>query len=87
MCEHHTVEQELLHLTMNGYILGSNFCKKDLTPNLIILRLYRALSGDVNELQRRLDTILRYLYTPKSEFIIRGDININYLNESGHKNK
>jgi hypothetical protein len=24
------VEQELLHFTMNGYLLGSSFCRKDL---------------------------------------------------------
>jgi hypothetical protein len=30
LSEHHMVEQELLHLTLNGYLLGSSFCQKDL---------------------------------------------------------
>jgi hypothetical protein len=46
------------------------------TANLIILSLYRAPSGDINEFLKRLDAILKYLYSPKSEFIICGDINI-----------
>jgi hypothetical protein len=55
------------------------------TANLIILSLYRAPSGDVNEFLKRLDAILKYLYGPKSKFIICGDININYLNENNRK--
>jgi hypothetical protein len=47
--------------------------------------LYRAPSGDVNEFLIRLDATLKYLYNPKSEFIIHGDININYLNENNQK--
>jgi hypothetical protein len=30
LCEHHVVEQELLHLTVNGYLLGSSLCPEDL---------------------------------------------------------
>jgi hypothetical protein len=30
LSEHHMAEHELLHLTMNGYLLGSRFCRKDL---------------------------------------------------------
>jgi exonuclease III len=47
--------------------------------------MYKALSGEVNEFLRRLDATLKYLYNPKSEFIICGEININYLNESSQK--
>jgi hypothetical protein len=47
--------------------------------------LYRAHSGEVNEFARRLDATSKYLYNPKSEFIICGDININYLNGSRHE--
>jgi hypothetical protein len=50
------------------------------TANLIILSLYRAPSGDVNEFLRRLYATLKYLYNPKSEFIICGKR--NYLNEN-----
>jgi exonuclease III len=55
------------------------------TANLIILSMYRAPSGGINEFLKRLDAILKYLYSPKSEFIVCGDINVNYLNENNHK--
>jgi hypothetical protein len=32
-----------------------------------------------------LDATVKYLYNPKSEFIICGDININYLNKSSQR--
>jgi hypothetical protein len=90
------VEQDLLHLSINGYHLGSSFCQKGLrrggvcifvkkaqhfnkidishhckeqdleicaiqlvtkTANLIILSMYRAPSGDINEFLKRLDVI------------------------------
>jgi hypothetical protein len=54
------------------------------TSNLIILSLYRAPSGDVNEFLRRLDANLKCLCNTKSEFIICRDINIKYLNENSH---
>jgi hypothetical protein len=47
--------------------------------------MYGALSGDINEFLKRLDAIWKYLYSPKSEFIICGDINVNYLNENNRK--
>jgi hypothetical protein len=53
--------------------------------NLIILRMYRSPSGDINEFLKRLDAILKYMYSPKSEFIICGDINVNYLKENNCK--
>jgi hypothetical protein len=58
------------------------------TCNLIILSLYRAPSGDVNEFLRRLDATLKYQCNPESEFIICRDLNTNYLNENNQrKNK
>jgi hypothetical protein len=53
--------------------------------NLITLSLYRAPSRDVNEFLRRVYANFKYLYNPKSEYIICGGININYLNENNHK--
>jgi hypothetical protein len=55
------------------------------TANLIILSMYRSPSEDMDEFLKRLDAILKYLYSPKSEFIICDDININYLNENNCK--
>jgi hypothetical protein len=57
------------------------------TSNSIILSLYRAPSGDFNQFLRGLDAILKYLYNPKTEFLICGDINIDYLNENNRKKK
>jgi hypothetical protein len=112
LSEHYMVEQEVLHLIMNSYLLGSSFCQKDIqrggmcifvrtdqnfskidiphhckeqdfeictiqlvtkTSNLIILILYGASSGYLIEFLRRLDATLKYLYNPKSKFIICGD--------------
>jgi hypothetical protein len=49
------------------------------TSHLTILSLCRAPSGESNEFLRRPDAILKYLYNPKSEFIICGNINIDYV--------
>jgi exonuclease III len=119
------VEQDLLYLTLLGYLLGSRFCRLKLqrggvcifvrndqcfnkievlhhckeqdlgicaihletkTCNLIIISLYRAPLGDFIQFLRTLGTTLKYLYDPKSEFVICGDVNIDYLDES-RKNK
>jgi exonuclease III len=118
------VEQDLLHLSIDVYQLGSSFCQKGLqrggvcifakkdqyfnkidishlckeqdleicaiqlvtkSTNLIISNMYRAPSEDINEFLKRLDTILKYLYSPKSEFIICGDITVNYLKDNNRK--
>jgi exonuclease III len=55
--------------------------------NIGVLTLYTAPSGNFGSLLLKLDTILQSLYTPKLHFIICGDININYLNESENKNQ
>ena len=57
------------------------------TLNICILTLYRAPSGNFGSFLLKLDTILQTLYTPKLHFIICGDININYLNDSENKNQ
>jgi exonuclease III len=73
---HHCKEQDLAICAIQ---LDIKTCK------LIIISLYRAPSGDFNQFLKRLDTTLKYLYNPKSEILICGDININYLNESNQK--
>jgi cobyric acid synthase len=53
------------------------------TCNLIILSLHRTSMGDFNWFLRGLDATLKYyLYNPKSEFLICGDINIDHLYEN-----
>jgi exonuclease III len=120
------VEQDLLHLTLYSYFLGSSFCRQNLQrggvcifvkkdqcfnkidisqhcteqdleiceiqletkiSNLITLSLYRAPSGDSYQFLSGLDATLKYLYNPKTVFLICGDINIVYLNENYRKNK
>jgi hypothetical protein len=55
------------------------------TSNLVILSLYRAPSGGFQQFLRGLDATLKYLYNPKTEFLICGDINIDDLNEKYRK--
>jgi hypothetical protein len=55
------------------------------TSNQIILSLYRAPSGDVNEFLRWPYATSKHPYNPESAFIVWGDI--NYLNESNQKKK
>ena len=57
------------------------------TLNICVLTLYTAPSGNFGSFLPKLDTILQSLYTSKLHFIICGDININYLNESENKNQ
>jgi exonuclease III len=55
------------------------------STNLRILALYRAPSANFNKFIKRLDTTLKYLYNPKSEFLICGDINVDCLNDNNWK--
>ena len=57
------------------------------TLNICVFTLYKAPSGNFGSFLLKLDTILQSLYTPKLHFIICGDINFNYLNESENKNQ
>jgi hypothetical protein len=50
--------------------------------NLIILSLYRAPSADFNQFAKRLNGTIKYLYNPKFEFLICGNINIDSLDEN-----
>jgi exonuclease III len=53
--------------------------------NICILALYRAPSGNYFEFLNRLESILNILYTQKTEIIICGDINVNYLADNSRK--
>ena len=54
---------------------------------ICVLTLYTAPSGNFIIFLLKLDTILQSLYTPMLRFIICGDININYINESVNKSQ
>jgi exonuclease III len=57
------------------------------SSNLSILTSYRASSANLNQFIKRLDATLKYLYNPKSEFLICGDINVDCLNDNWKKKK
>jgi hypothetical protein len=46
---------------------------------LIMLTIYRSTSGNFNKFMKHLDGVLNTWYSNKIEFIICGDINVNYL--------
>ena len=52
---------------------------------VIVICVYRAPSGNFDFFLNQLETILNTLYRHKSEFILCGDININYLEPSNKK--
>jgi len=52
-----------------------------------IIAIYRAPSGNFDLFISKLDTILRKLYTVSTEYIICGDINIDYLVDNDKKSQ
>ena len=55
--------------------------------NVIIFCTYRAPSGEFDYFLNKLDYILNSLHTYNTEYIICGDININYLRDDNKKNQ
>ena len=53
--------------------------------NIIIIVVYRSPSGDYNYFLKKLEIILKSLCTIKTEFIICGDINVDYLHHHSRK--
>jgi hypothetical protein len=53
--------------------------------NTVILCVYRAPSGDFDYFLNKLDIILDSLHNYKTELILCGDININYLENNNKK--
>jgi exonuclease III len=49
------------------------------------LAFYRAPIGDSAQFVSKSDCIINYLHKPRPEFIICGDINMDFLTESHHK--
>jgi exonuclease III len=52
------------------------------SSNLRILAFYRAPSANFNQFIERLHDTLKYLYNSKSEFLICGDINVDYFSDN-----
>ena len=57
------------------------------TKSACIIAIYRAPSGNFDLFITKLDTILKKLYTATSEYIVCGDINIDYLADSNRKSQ
>jgi endonuclease/exonuclease/phosphatase family metal-dependent hydrolase len=53
--------------------------------NFFIICVYRAPSGDFNLFLQLFDEALKSLYKPKVEFLLCGDLNIDYLSNSSRK--
>jgi hypothetical protein len=54
---------------------------------VLILCIYRAPAGDYDYFINKLDYILNFLYRYNLEFILCGDINVNYLENNNRKLK
>jgi len=57
------------------------------SKRICIIAIYRAPSGNFDMFFTKLGNILKYLYTSILDFIICGDININYLVNSARKSQ
>jgi hypothetical protein len=55
------------------------------TKSVCIIAIYRAPSGNFDLFLSKLDVVLRKLYTAHLEYIICGDINVDYLSDSDKK--
>jgi exonuclease III len=53
--------------------------------NICIVTVYRAPSGNFLQFLNNLERALNTIYTSSIEFIVCGDININYLKDSPKK--
>jgi hypothetical protein len=78
-------------LYLSKFDISHNCKEKDLeiyaveletkASKLIILSLYRAPTEDFYRFIKKLDDTLKHLYKPKSELLICGNINTDYLIE------
>jgi hypothetical protein len=57
------------------------------TKSVCIIATYRAPSGNFDLFISKLDTILRKLYFVTTEYVICGDINVDYLVDSDRKSR
>jgi hypothetical protein len=60
---------------------------ESVTNQQIILCVYRSPSGNFHQLFRLFEIMVMSLYRPKTEFVICGDVNIDFLSDNkGHQN-
>ena len=53
--------------------------------NILVLCVYRSPSGNFDYFIKKMEKVLNFLHKTKTEFIITGDFNVNFLNESERK--
>jgi hypothetical protein len=84
--EDQSVNETDISLHCAGQILEVCVVEFETKPSYLrILVLYSGPSANFNQCVKRLDATLKYLYNPKSEFLICGDINVDYLNDYHHQ--
>ena len=82
-------------LSYEGVDIG-NYCKeKDLeacaiklnliSSHICMISIYRTPTGNFNFFTNNLDLIINKLYNPTTKLIVCGDINIDYLKNTGEK--
>jgi exonuclease III len=84
------IQSHLQFTTLNlaKYCIEVCALKLDSTfSNICILFIYRSAVGNFNTFVTQLDKILQKLCTIKSNLIICGDVNVNYLQESDKKSQ
>jgi exonuclease III len=57
------------------------------TKNICVIAIYRAPIGNFELFLLKLDTVLRNLYTTTVDFILVGDINVDYMINNDRKSK
>jgi hypothetical protein len=82
----------LENIDLETYCIEKDFevCALKLNPNFTptcIITIYRAPSRNFNLLINKLGMVLRKLYNPTLEYIICGDISIDYLMDNDKKNQ
>jgi len=58
---------------------------KLLATYIYVISIYRSPTGNFANFIKGIDAILNQLHKPNIEIIIRGDINVNYLDENCNK--
>jgi hypothetical protein len=60
---------------------------RSIFSHICVFSIYRAPTGNFNHFLYKVDIILKSLYNSNIEFIICGDVNINYLTDTHRKNQ
>jgi exonuclease III len=55
--------------------------------NIIVICIYRSPHGNFEYFIKKLYNVLKILYKPKTEFVICGDFNLNFLKQTARKTK